>query len=66
MKELGRWARRFPWGEACLWFLFIATGLGAASESNGTTMTLSGLFLFAAIGVRATREPKVRGNGTDS
>jgi hypothetical protein len=58
MQKLGQWFRAFPWGEGSLWMLFIFTGFIAASESSETSMTLAGLFLLAAIGVRATRLPK--------
>lgn len=60
MYRLGRFMRSFPWGEASLWVLFLVSGLGGASDSNDTTMTFAGLCLLAAIGVRATRLPKVK------
>lgn len=66
MKNFIQRLRAFHWGEATLWVLFVFTGLIASSESNDTTMTLAGLFLLAAIGVRATRLPKVKRDDTDA
>lgn len=50
--------KRFRLGEAVLWLGFVLFGFAAA---NGTdeAMTLAGLCVLAAIGVRATRSDLV-------
>ena len=52
---LGTKLRRFHWGEASLWLLFGAFGLGGISNSSDLPVTFSGIAALAAIGVRATR-----------
>lgn len=56
----GRFARlrRFVWGEASLWALFLLFALGGASGGDELLVTLAGLFALSAIGVRATRTPR--------
>jgi hypothetical protein len=66
MKNFIQHLRAFYWGEATLWVLFVLTGFSASSGSDDTTMTLAGLFLLAAIGVRATRLPKVKRDDADA
>jgi hypothetical protein len=55
--------RRVHWGEACLWALFVVSGVGGASDSSGHAVTFSGISALAAIGVRATRpDPREASN----
>lgn len=54
---LGRALRSYPYGEAVLWALFAITMLSGLTE-NEAHFTAAGLFALAAIGVRATREPR--------
>ena len=47
--------RRFQWGEASLWLLFVVFGIGGLLNSSDLPVTFSGIAVLAAIGVRATR-----------
>lgn len=50
--------KRFRLGEAVLWLGFVLFGFAGANGTDGA-ITLSGLCVFAAIGVRAARSDLV-------
>lgn len=54
--------RTFPYGEACLWIGFVLCIIAGLEDGGDSTLTAAGLFALAAIGVRATRRPKVDPN----
>lgn len=49
--------KRFVWGEASLWTLFLLFAFSGASDRSEILVTVAGLFALSAIGVRATRQP---------
>lgn len=58
-----KWIKRFPYGEAVLWLLFLAFALASASEySDGDAATMAGVCALAAVGVRATRRARESDN----
>lgn len=50
--------KRFKYGEAMLWVGALLSGIGALNGANNA-ITISGLCVLAAIGVRATRQEPV-------
>ncbi len=49
---------RYPYGEGALWTMFLLSTLQGMSAGSDASLTGGGLFALAAIGVRATRQPR--------
>lgn len=47
--------KRFPYGEAALWLLFLITVIAFSDNESVEKAMLAGVCALAAIGVRATR-----------
>jgi hypothetical protein len=57
------WFRRFPFGEAALWLLSIFFIVATAGDGDvPDSAFLAGTCVLAAIGVRATRQPREQQN----